>query len=169
MSDFTIALGVAYVSYVLVELTKFVSGMMVERRKRRYSRAVTLTHQLIDGSGYGLKDEGTETKGKQCVPVPWLRERASELEAELKSLKIRVFALEIVPTKSHVVGYLFRLKELLEEGNLREARRFSTSFTDTLKKHPWDRDESYVPQDSASFTDSTAIRDVYKNESPIGI
>ena len=78
------------------------------------------------------------------------------------------FRIPAVPTHSHLIGYLFRVKELLESGDLKEARRFSISFTDSLKKHPWDRDGSYVPQDSASFTDSTAIRDVYKNESPIG-
>ena len=55
-------------------------------------------------------------------------ERCSDLEAELKSLGIESFAIDKAPTGPHLVGYLFRLEELLKERDLEEARRFSRSF-----------------------------------------
>lgn len=182
MPDFTtaqyvvLALAVAIVPSVLMELRGLILGLRDERRKRRFSKSITLIHQILDGIGYGRKDEidahrydedmKKEKKGCfQCVPRTWITEQGSKLEKEFESLGIGRINLTEVPAKSHLAGYLFRMKDLLEDGDLKEARRFANSFADSLQNHPWDRDDSYVKESQPTFTDSTSIADRFLHSS----
>lgn len=152
------ALGVKWVN-------TFIHSMWNGRRNKKCSRAITVIDQILDGGGYGKKDEGSDTWGKQCVPRTWLVARCNELEAELESLGIDTFYVSRTPTKAHVSGYLFRMKELLEKGNISEARRYSDGFILSLRNHPWDPDNRYT-KDTSSFVDSTAMGDAVVNSSP---
>ena len=174
---FCVAVVGGSVPLVLTKLGELIRGIRDERRKRRFSKAITMIYHILDGSGYGRKDEinacridedtRNERKGFfQCVPRTWLMERGNELEKEFKSLGISAISILEVPVKSHLVGYLFRMKDLLEDGDLKEARRFSNDFADSLQHHPWDRDNSYVPEDLPTLTDSTSISDRFVNSSP---
>ena len=162
-----LALAVACVPSVLMELRDFIRKRLDERQKRRLSHSITLIYQILDGSGYGRKDEGRETKGKQCVPRTWLVEQASRLEKEFESLGIPSINLLVVPVKAHLAGHLFRMTELLEDGNLKEARRFGNSFSSSLRNHPWDPDDLYAKESQPTFTDSTSIGDTLVTSSPI--
>lgn len=152
-------------SEVLKWLAALVRGIWNWREQTRYSRAITLLDQILDGGGYGEKDKGSDTWGKQCVPRTWLVARCDELEEVLEALGIDSFYISKTPTKAHVAGYLFRMKGLLENGNLGEARRYSAQFIRSLRHHPWDADNRYV-KDAYTFVDSTSIGDVYVNSSP---
>ena len=173
-----LALAIASVPWALVELRGLIRGYLYERRKRRFSKAITLIHQILDGNGYGRKDEidahrydediKKENKGFfQCVPRTWIIEQASKLGMEFDSLGIPSINILKVPVRSHLAGYLFRMTELLENGDLTEARRFGNSFASSLQNHPWDSDDSYVQESQPTFTDSTSIGDVFLNSSPI--
>ena len=157
---------VACIPTALLVLGFLVRVIWQRRQRRRFSRSITLLYQILDGRGYGMKDEGTKKKGKQCVPRPWLLERAAELEKELKALKIRVPNVARVPARAHLVGCLFRLKELLESRNLKEARRFGHDFTESLHQHPWDHDGRYVCDTDSTVVEVTALEDDFVNSRP---
>ena len=152
-------------SEVLKWLAALVRSNWNRRKETRFSRAITLLDQILDGGGYGEKDKGSDTWGKQCVPRTWLVARCDELDEVFESLGIDSFYISKTPKKAHVAGYLFRMKELLENGNLGEARRYSTEFISSLRSHPWDRDNRYV-KNTCTFVDSTAMEDAFVNRSP---
>ena len=157
---------VACIPTALLVLGFFVRAIWQRRQNRRFSRSITLLYQIIDGRGYGRKDEGTKKKGKQCVPRPWLIERAAELEKELKTLKIKMPNIARIPARAHLIGCLFRMKELLESRNLKEARRLGHDFTASLEQHPWDHDGRYVCDTDPTVVEATAIADEFVHSRP---
>lgn len=157
---------VACIPTVLLVLGFFVRWTFVELQRRRFSRTITVLHQIIDGRGFGAKDEGTDRKGKQCVPRTWLLDRADELDKELKALRITMPNVATVPFRSHVIGSLFRLRALLEDRNVSEARRFGRDFTKSLREHPWDQGKQYLSDTDSTLVDATAIADDYANSQP---
>ena len=157
---------VACIPTALLVLGFLVRVFWQQRQERRFSRCISLLYQIIDGCGYGRKDEGTQEKGKQCVPRPWLLERATELETELETLKIKMPKIAEIPARAHLIGCLFRMKELLESRNLKEARRFGLDFTESLEQHPWDHDGRYVCDTDSSVVEATAIEDEFRNSRP---
>lgn len=172
------AIAASVLTLSLSHILEFVKACLRERKKKKLSHAITLINQILDGSGFGDKDriEGSnqEPRLRLCVPMPWIADRASELMRELEALGIRSPNMLGLPARSHLIGYLFIMRGLLEDINVNEARRFGQSFCDTLEHHPWDADGKYLTvnrdndgnRKSSSLTDTTAIQDDFVNSSP---